>query len=63
MITAVWNRLWDMHDETKALVLFSPKAMFKKFMPKNIHLSQSDHDTEHEVDLADETDLDGGADL
>ncbi len=56
MITAVWNRLWDLHDETKALVLFSPKAMFKKFMTKNSHLMHSVHDTEHDVDLADEID-------
>lgn len=52
MITAVWNRLWDLHDETKALVLFSPKAMFKKFNP----LMQSVHNTEHDIDLADEID-------
>jgi sodium-dependent dicarboxylate transporter 2/3/5 len=58
MITTVWNRLWDLHDETKALVLFSPKAMFNTFMRKNknICFSKSDHDTEHDVDLADELD-------
>ncbi len=56
MITAVWKRLWDMHDETKALVLFSPKAMFKTFSQKHNLFSYSDHDTEHDVDLADEID-------
>jgi len=56
MITAVWKRLWDMHDETKALVLFSPKVMFKTFTQKHNLFSYSDHDTEHDIDLADEID-------
>ncbi len=52
MMTAVWNRLWQMHDETKALVLFSPKAVLKKFKGENLQFS--DGRQEHDVDLADE---------
>ncbi|WP_022850924.1 SLC13 family permease [Limisalsivibrio acetivorans] len=49
MIAALWNRLWDMHHETKALVLFKPKAMVKKALGNNMQFSRED-----DVDLADE---------
>ncbi len=52
MMTAVWNRLWQMHDETKALALFSPKAVLKKFKGENLQFSKGRQ--EHDVDLADE---------
>jgi sodium-dependent dicarboxylate transporter 2/3/5 len=52
MIATVWNRLWEMHDETKALVLFSPKALFKKIKGGNLHFSKGR--LERDVDLADE---------
>jgi sodium-dependent dicarboxylate transporter 2/3/5 len=52
MMTAVWNRLWQMHDETKALVLFSPKALFNKIKGENLQFSRGR--LERDVDLADE---------
>jgi sodium-dependent dicarboxylate transporter 2/3/5 len=52
MIATVWNRLWEMHDETKALVLFNPKALFKKIGGGNLHFSNGR--LERDVDLADE---------
>ena len=52
MMTAVWNRLWQMHDETKALVLFSPKALVKKIKGENLQFSKGR--LERDVDLADE---------
>ena len=53
MIATVWNRLWQMHDETKALFLYSPKAMLKRFRRDHLHFSNSKKD-EHDIDLADE---------
>jgi len=50
MLTAFWSRMWDMHYETKALVLFSPKAMAMK-MRKAMQSSMSN---EKDVDIADE---------
>lgn len=52
MIAAAWSRLWDMHDETKALFLFSPKSLLKKFAKENVQLSENQR--EQDVDLADE---------
>lgn len=52
MMTAVWNRLWQMHDETKALVLFSPKALLRKIKGENLQFSNRRQ--ERDVDLADE---------
>jgi len=54
MIAAVWNRLWEMHDETKALVLFRPLALLRKFTRNHPSLQFSENQTEHDVDLADE---------
>jgi len=51
MIANIWNRMWIMHDETKALVLFSPKAMLKRFSGKSFSAMTP---SEHDVDLADE---------
>jgi sodium-dependent dicarboxylate transporter 2/3/5 len=31
MSLAVWDRLWQMHDETKALVFFRPRQLYKRF--------------------------------
>jgi len=53
MVANIWNRLWVMHDETKALTLFSPKAMLKKFTGNSY---STDVNPEHDVDLADEMD-------
>ena len=52
MIAAFWDRLWRMHDETKALFLFSPKALLKRFSKEHLHFSNGKQ--EHDVDLADE---------
>ncbi|QAR33983.1 DASS family sodium-coupled anion symporter [Geovibrio thiophilus] len=52
MMTAIWSRLWDWHDETKALVLYSPKALLSKF--HNQHFSSADEKEEKSIDLADE---------
>lgn len=30
--TTLWNRLWDWHEETKALVLFRPKSMVQHYI-------------------------------
>lgn len=53
MIAAVWNRLWCMHDDTKALVSFNPLNILKKVKEGRPHNSPS---IEHDVDLADEID-------
>jgi len=53
MIHTVWDRLWEMHDETKALVTFSPKAMIRQIKKR---LQFREIDPEHAVDLADEMD-------
>jgi len=53
MFLAVWNHLWEMHDETKALVTFSPKAMIRQI--KN-RLQFREIDPEHDVELADKMD-------
>ncbi len=54
MTTTVWERLWQMHDDTKALVLFSPKAMFKRLKKDHIYLSKETR--EEQIDLADKID-------
>lgn len=50
MSSAVWNRLWEMHDETKALMLFRPKDIIRKF--KNEHVFKTTSEKEEQVDLA-----------
>lgn len=50
MSSAVWNRLWDMHDETKALMLFRPKEIIRKF--KNEHVFKATSEKEDQIDLA-----------
>jgi sodium-dependent dicarboxylate transporter 2/3/5 len=52
MIAPVWDRLWQMHDETKSLFVFSPKAMAKRLTKE--HLLFSKNQQERDVDLADE---------
>ncbi len=52
MLTAFWGCLWRMHNETKSLFLFSPKAVSKRLRGSNVHLSQAKR--EDQVDLADE---------
>jgi len=54
MLHAIWNRLWEVHDDTKALVLFRPIVLLKKVLGKN--LAFCDGRQEHDVDLADEID-------
>jgi solute carrier family 13 (sodium-dependent dicarboxylate transporter), member 2/3/5 len=53
MISAVWNRLWDWHDESKQLVLFRPFDMLKQLQGQRNQVVSSVQ-TEHDVDLADE---------
>ncbi len=52
MMTTAWNRLWEMHDEVKGLVLYSPRAMLRKLKKNHLHFSNGRQ--EREVDLADE---------
>ena len=54
MVSSVWNRLWDMHDETKAMVLFRPLQWLRKNSQETLHFKESQ--IEHDVDLADEMD-------
>ena len=52
MITSMWDRLWTMHDDTKAMFAFTPKAM-KRLLTRDRGMF-SVRDTEHDVDLAEE---------
>ncbi|MFO7576594.1 MAG: SLC13 family permease [Pelovirga sp.] len=52
MIAAVWGRLWRMHDETKSLFVFRPKAMAERLTRGHLLFSKSRQ--EKDVDLADE---------
>jgi sodium-dependent dicarboxylate transporter 2/3/5 len=52
MIAAVWDRLWRMHDETKSLFVFRPKAMAERLTRGHLLFSKSRQ--EKDVDLADE---------
>ncbi|SHI49251.1 solute carrier family 13 (sodium-dependent dicarboxylate transporter), member 2/3/5 [Malonomonas rubra DSM 5091] len=54
MLTALWDRLWTMHYETKETFAFTPKAMKKLLGKKGIQVVE--RRTEHDVDLADEID-------
>jgi len=54
MLTALWDRLWAMHYETKETFTFTPKAMRKLMGKKGIQIVE--RRTEHDVDLADEID-------
>ncbi len=50
-VAIFWNRLWRMHEETKALVLFRPQCMFRHFLHQS---SISEEKQEKEINLADE---------
>jgi sodium-dependent dicarboxylate transporter 2/3/5 len=52
MVATVWSKLWDWHYEIKALVLFSPKDLLKKF--HNNNFSKADESTEKSLDIAEE---------
>jgi sodium-dependent dicarboxylate transporter 2/3/5 len=52
MLSTMWDRLWRMHDETKALCLVRPQALLRRF--KEDHLAFSNGRRESDVDLADE---------
>jgi sodium-dependent dicarboxylate transporter 2/3/5 len=54
MMTAVWHRLWDWHDEAKELVLFRPLGLLTKLPKDTSRMVFSEQQTEHDVDLADE---------
>jgi len=58
MMTGVWNRLWQWHDETRQLVLFDPRAMLRKLSGKHLQFAAAQSKKEHEsnIDLADEID-------
>ncbi|MFT5701717.1 MAG: sodium-dependent dicarboxylate transporter 2/3/5 [Desulforhopalus sp.] len=45
-----WNRLWEMHDETKSLISFNPKKLIKHFRKDHVSLSATHR--EQDVDLA-----------
>ena len=49
---AFWDRLWEMHDETKSLISFNPKKIIKHFSKDHLSLSATHH--EKDVDLAEE---------
>lgn len=53
MIANVWNRMWEMHYETKALFSFTPKSV-KDVLKGKMFFGKDD--IEHDVDLADEMD-------
>ncbi len=46
----VWNCLWQMHHETKALLFFRPLAIIRHYKQKNVVYAEMD---EKEVQLAD----------
>ena len=52
MLANVWDRLWTMHDETKTMFAFTPKAMKRLLTRKQGMFSVQDN--EHDVDLAEE---------
>ena len=52
MITSMWDRLWTMHDDTKAMFAFTPGAMRRLLTRKGGMFSVRDN--EQAVDLADE---------
>lgn len=47
---ALWDRLWEMHDDTKNLIIFNPKKLIKRFNKDHVSLLEPDH--EKGVDLA-----------
>ncbi len=49
---AFWNRLWEMHDETKSLITFNPKKIIKHFSKGHVGLPATDQ--EKDIDLAEE---------
>ncbi len=51
-IAVFWDRLWRMHEETKALLLFRPQSMVRSF----IHQNQTEKDLEKGAHLVDEAD-------
>ncbi|BCA79429.1 SLC13 family permease [Desulfuromonas sp. AOP6] len=51
MFSVLIDRLWNMHDETKKLVLFNPKSLIKD-IKKNLAFNSSN--PEHDADLSEE---------
>ncbi len=56
MLTTMWSRLWDWHDETKGLLLFNPAALLKRFGRDHLQFKNRQKIHEGEIDLADEMD-------
>lgn len=54
MASLVWGRMWKMHDETKALVLFRPAAFVKRFTNDHVYLENKAQ--ENQADLAERID-------
>ena len=52
MITAVWNRLWEMHDEVKSLTLLNPKNTLKRHLHFKEGMQEKDLDLVHEIEDA-----------
>lgn len=50
MTIAVWERLWQMHDETKTLFVLNPKAILNRIRKDHVFLNKA----ENQVDLAEE---------
>ncbi|OGG97716.1 MAG: anion transporter [Candidatus Lambdaproteobacteria bacterium RIFOXYD12_FULL_49_8] len=42
MVVSTWNRLWVLHEEAKALILFSPAALIKVFSQSNGRNQEAD---------------------
>ncbi len=52
MLAALWNRLWQMNDETKRLFFFDIRGLLKELKGRNVQLRNEQQ--EKEIDLADE---------
>ncbi len=50
MSSIVWQRLWQMHDETKALMFFRPMELVRKFRKDHVFFAEKNQ--EDQVDLA-----------
>jgi len=51
-VSVFWDRLWEVHDETKSLISFNPKRLIKHFSKDHVCLDEAS--SEKDVDLAEE---------
>ncbi|WP_136799376.1 MULTISPECIES: SLC13 family permease [Desulfosediminicola] len=54
MSLAVWDRLWQMHYETKALVLFRPREIVKHFSRDHVVENRAVHDDDPSIERLNE---------